>query len=55
VEVHLTGRDFSATGSEIHYLNDDSKPDLLKKGDKVLVISFEGGQKFFIMDRIVQY
>jgi len=27
----------------------------LKSGDKVIVISFEGGQKFFIMDRIVSY
>ncbi|WP_183192400.1 DUF2577 domain-containing protein [Brevibacillus fluminis] len=27
----------------------------LKAGDKVMVISFEGGQKFFIMDRIVSY
>lgn len=29
--------------------------DELKKGDKVLLASFPGGQKFFILDRIVTY
>jgi len=55
VDVELTERNFTAEQSEVHFLNDDSKDDLLKKGDKVLVVSFEGGQKFFVMDRIVQY
>lgn len=55
VEVKLTDKDFTLKDGEIHYINDDKKDDLLKKGDKVMVITFEGGQKFFIFDRIVTY
>jgi len=29
--------------------------DELKKGDKVLLAAFPGGQKFFILDRIITY
>ncbi|GMK44029.1 MULTISPECIES: DUF2577 family protein [Paenibacillus] len=55
VEVSLKDRDFTLKEGEIHYINDDKKDDLLKKGDKVMVITFEGGQKFFIFDRMVTY
>ncbi|MGE5704737.1 MAG: DUF2577 domain-containing protein [Clostridia bacterium] len=49
--MSLSGGDFSLKQGEakIEYTNE------LKSGDKVMVISFEGGQKFFIMDRIVSY
>ncbi len=55
VDVALSKRNFTLTEGEIQYLNDKKKEDLLKKGDKIMVISFEGGQKFFIIDRIFQY
>ncbi|MCM3626884.1 DUF2577 domain-containing protein [Paenibacillus glycanilyticus] len=55
VEVKLADKDFSLEEGELHYINDDKKDDLLKKGDKVMVITFEGGQKFFVFDRIVTY
>lgn len=55
VKVALTDKDFTLQEGEIHFLNDDKEDDLLKKGDKVMVITFEGGQKFFIFDRIVHY
>ncbi|WP_309121547.1 DUF2577 family protein [Paenibacillus sp.] len=55
VDVELKERDFTAEQSEIHFLNEDSEDDLLKKGDKVMALSFEGGQKFFVLDRIVTY
>ncbi|NIK67104.1 DUF2577 family protein [Paenibacillus sp. BK720] len=55
VEVGLKDRDFSLKEGEIHYINDDKKDDVLKEGDKVMVIAFEGGQKFFVFDRIVTY
>ena len=55
LSVALQDRDFKAEESEIHYLNDDLEDDLLKAGDKVLVVSYDGGQKFFVMDRIVTY
>ncbi|WP_139489375.1 DUF2577 family protein [Brevibacillus dissolubilis] len=50
-EISMTKADFEfieGTG-KIEYTNE------LKKGDKVMVITFEGGQKFFIMDRVVSY
>ncbi|SFE54721.1 Protein of unknown function [Paenibacillus catalpae] len=55
LEVALADRSFDMQEGEVHYINDDKKDDLLKKGDKVMVMTFEGGQKFFIIDRIVQY
>jgi len=55
VTVALASRNFDMQEGELHYLNEEKKDDLLKKGDKVMVISFEGGQKFFIIDRIIQY
>lgn len=55
VKVALTDRKFSMAEGELHYINDDKEDDLLKKGDKVMVLSFEGGQRFFIVDRIIQY
>ncbi|WP_173275234.1 DUF2577 family protein [Paenibacillus sp. NEAU-GSW1] len=55
VKVALTDREFTMEQGELHYINDDEEDDLLKKGDKVMVISFEGGQRFFIADRIFQY
>ncbi|MDQ0112322.1 DUF2577 family protein [Paenibacillus harenae] len=55
VEVALTGKDFTLKEGELHFINDDKKDDVLRKGDKVMVITFEGGQKFFIFDRIVTY
>jgi hypothetical protein len=55
LSVALSDRDFKAENSEIHYLNDDLEDDVLKAGDKVLVVSYEGGQKYFVMDRIVTY
>lgn len=29
--------------------------DVLKEGDRVLVASFQGGQKFYVMDRLITY
>lgn len=55
LEVALADRNFDMKEGELRYLNDDKKDDLLKKGDKVMVITFEGGQKFFVIDRIIQY
>nr|WP_283094483.1 DUF2577 family protein [Paenibacillus sp. ATY16] len=55
LEVALTNKSFDLKEGELHYINDDKKDDLLQKGDKVMVMTFEGGQKFFIIDRIVQY
>ncbi|MGM0883711.1 MAG: DUF2577 family protein [Bacillota bacterium] len=55
LKVALTDRNFSMKEGELHYINDDNEDDLLKKGDKVMVLSFEGGQRFFIVDRIFQY
>ncbi|WP_127496013.1 DUF2577 family protein [Paenibacillus glycanilyticus] len=55
LEVVLTNKSFDLKEGELHYINDDKKDDLLQKGDKVMVMTFEGGQKFFIIDRIVQY
>lgn len=55
LEVALTNRSFAMTEGELHYINDDKNDDLLKKGDKVMVATFEGGQKFFVIDRIVHY
>lgn len=51
----LSDSDFTLKEGEIQFLNEKKKEDLLKKGDKIMVISFEGGQKFFIIDRIFQY
>ena len=55
LSVALSERNFSAEASDIHYLNDDLEDDLLKAGDKVLVASYDGGQKYFVLDRIVTY
>lgn len=55
VEVALSDRSFAMEEGELHYINDDKKDDLLKKGDKVMVASFEGGQTFFVIDRVVHY
>lgn len=55
VNVELKEKDFTMQEGEIHFIDDNKKDDVLRKGDKVLVISYEGGQKFFIFDRIVQY
>ncbi|MUT65320.1 DUF2577 family protein [Paenibacillus sp. NEAU-GSW1] len=55
VTVDLKDKDFTMKEGEIHFINDKKEDDLLRKGDKVMVISYEGGQKFFIFDRIVQY
>jgi len=55
VAVHLKERDFQLREGELHYINDDDEDDLLKTGDRVIVFSFEGGQKYFIFDRIVHY
>lgn len=45
----ISDSDFTLEEGEIEYLNE------LKKGDKVMVLSFAGGQRFFILDRIVTY
>jgi len=37
---------FNANGASVTFKN------ALKSGDKVMLISFEGGQRFYIMDRI---
>ncbi|MDQ0112323.1 hypothetical protein J2T15_001758 [Paenibacillus harenae] len=55
VEVALLDQSFAMTEGELHYINDDKEDDLLMKGDKVMVASFEGGQKFFVIDRVVHY
>lgn len=55
VDVALADKDFTLKEGELHFINDDKEDDVLRKGDKVMVITFEGGQKFFIFDRIVQY
>jgi len=55
ISVDLKGRKFDLLNGELHYINDDDEDDLLKAGDNVIVFSFEGGQKFFIFDRIVHY
>lgn len=48
-KFELNSSTFTLTEGEIEFLDE------LKKGDKVLVASFQGGQKFFILDRIVTY
>lgn len=45
----LKDSDFTLEEGEVEFLNE------LKKGDKVIVLSFAGGQRFFILDRIVTY
>lgn len=47
--LKLSDSNFTLTEGEIEFLDE------LKKGDKVMVATFEGGQKFFIMDRLVTY
>lgn len=55
VPVAFEGRDFRFEEGDIHYLNDDGEEDLLRAGDLVMAFSFEGGQRYFVFDRIVRY
>ncbi|WP_176560340.1 DUF2577 family protein [Brevibacillus dissolubilis] len=48
-KVDLTSATLTSTEAEVEFLDE------LKQGDSVMVASFEGGQKFFILDRIVTY
>jgi hypothetical protein len=53
--IEFAGRSFRFEEGDIHYLNDDGEDDLLRAGDLVMAFSFEGGQRYFVFDRIVRY
>ncbi|TLS51750.1 DUF2577 domain-containing protein [Paenibacillus antri] len=55
VTVALKDRKFDLLEGEIHYITEDDKDDTLRAGDRVMAFAFEGGQKYFVYDRIVQY
>ncbi|WP_309121548.1 DUF2577 family protein [Paenibacillus sp.] len=55
VSVALKDRKLELLEGEIHYIREDDKDDTLRTGDRVMAFAFEGGQKYFVYDRIVHY